>query len=95
MQRLASELEIDARLAMITKGLRNEILNGLKNISKQNALTIADYISAMITETNPSDNYRKDNIRLLYLFSKYNKNKPFRSINTRRSHFISESQTEA
>ena len=80
MQRLASELEIDARLAMITKGLRNEILNGLKNISKQNALTIADYISAMITETNPSDNYRKDNIRLLYLFSKYNKNKPFRSI---------------
>lgn len=34
----------------------------------------------MITETNPSDNYRKDNIRLLYSFSKSNRNKPFKSI---------------
>ena len=35
-----SELEIDARLAMITKGLRNEILNGLKNISNIKDLQI-------------------------------------------------------
>lgn len=35
-----SELEIDARLAMITKGLRNEILNGLKNISNIKYLQI-------------------------------------------------------
>ena len=34
----------------------------------------------MKTEINPSDNYRKDNIRILYTFSKYNKNKSFKTI---------------
>ena len=34
----------------------------------------------MKTETNPSDNYRKDNIRILYTFSKYNKNKSFKTV---------------
>lgn len=34
----------------------------------------------MITERNPSDSYKMGSIRLLYSFSKYNKNKPFRSI---------------
>ncbi len=76
----AEGIEIDAKLSMITKGLRREIYNGLRNISKENASVIADYISAIITETNPSDNYRKDIIRLLYSFSKKNKNKPFKSI---------------
>jgi integrase/recombinase XerD len=73
-------LEIDAKLSTITKGLHNEILNGLKNISKENSSIMVDYISTMVTETNPSDNYRRDNIRLLYLFLKYNKNKPFKSM---------------
>ena len=72
--------EIDSGLSAITKGLNNEILNSLRSISNENASIIIDYISAMITETNPADSYRKDNIRLLYSFSKYNKNKSFRSI---------------
>jgi integrase len=80
-------IEIDAKLFMITKGLRREIYNGLKNISNENASIIADYISAIITETNPSDNYRKDIIRFLYTFSKRNRNKPFKSI--RREEVIS------
>ncbi|MPZ07610.1 MAG: hypothetical protein GEU26_14540 [Nitrososphaeraceae archaeon] len=76
----AEALEIDARLSTITEGLHNEFFNGLKSISKENASVILDYISAMNTETNPSDNYRKDNVRLLYSFSKFNKDKPFKSI---------------
>jgi integrase/recombinase XerD len=74
------KLEIEAGLSAITKGLNNDILDGLMCISKKNASTIVDYISAMITETNPSDYYRKDTIRLLYSFSKYTKDKSFSSI---------------
>ncbi|MPZ07041.1 MAG: tyrosine-type recombinase/integrase [Nitrososphaeraceae archaeon] len=76
----AEALEIDARLSTITEGLHNEFFNGLKSVSKENAFVIVDYISAMYTETNPSNNYRKDNIRLLYSFSKFNKDKVFKSI---------------
>src|SRR5687767_138695 len=76
----AEALEIDARLSTITEGLHNEFFNGLKSVSKENASVIVDYISAMYTETNPSNNYRKDNIRLLYSFSKFNKDKAFKSI---------------
>jgi integrase len=76
----AEGIGIDAKLSIITKGLRREIYNGLKNISNENASVIADYMSAITTETNPSDNYRKDIIRLLYSFSKKNQNKPFKSI---------------
>jgi hypothetical protein len=73
-------LEIEAGLSAITKGLNNDILNGLRCIAKENAYTTVDYISTMITETNLSDSYRKDTIRLLYSFSKYIKDKSFRSI---------------
>jgi integrase/recombinase XerD len=80
LSRPTEELEIEAGVSTIAKGLNNDILNGLRCISKENASTIVNYISAMITETNPSDNYRKDTIRLLYSFSKYTKDKHFRSI---------------
>jgi integrase len=80
LRRPSEAFEIDSRLRSITEGLNNEILNGLRSLSNENAAIIVQYISAMITETNPSDNYRKDNIRFLYLFSRYNKNKPFRSM---------------
>ena len=38
---------------------------------------IINYINNMRTEVNLSDNYRKDIIKLLCIFSKFNKNKPF------------------
>ena len=51
------------------------------NISKENALIITDYIQAMRAETNLSDNYRRDVIKLLYVFCKYEKkDKPFRLV---------------
>lgn len=34
----------------------------------------------MKIEINLSENYRRDNIRFLHTFSKYNKNKPFQTI---------------
>lgn len=34
----------------------------------------------MKIEINLSENYRRDNIRFLHAFSKYNKNKPFQTI---------------
>ena len=64
----------------ITKGLRSEFSRGLHSISEENALVIVDYIQAMKTEIEPSDNYRKDSIKTLYTFSKYNNNKSFKHI---------------
>jgi integrase len=80
LRRPTERLEIEAELSTITKGLNNDILNGLRCISNENTSTIVGYILAMITETNASDNYRKDTIRLLCSFSKYTKDKSFRSI---------------
>jgi integrase len=52
----------------------------LQRISKNNASIIADYIISMQTETNPSDHYKKDTIKLLCKFSQRNNNKPFEQI---------------
>jgi hypothetical protein len=64
---------LDRKIEDVTAGLRPEsykILYKISYSSEENALTIVNYILAMKTEINPSDNYRKDNIKLLYIFSK-------------------------
>jgi hypothetical protein len=71
---------IDTKINQVIRGLSKEISNGLLSISKENSSVTVDYISAMNTEINLSDNYRKDNIRILYSFLRHIKNKPFRSI---------------
>lgn len=71
---------IDTKINQVIRGLSKEISNGLLSISKENSSVTVDYISAMNTEINLSDNYRKDNIRILYSFPRHIKNKPFRSI---------------
>ena len=71
---------LERKINDITIGLRSEFSRGLHSISEENALVIVDYIQAMKTEINPSDNYRKDSIKTLYTFSKYNNNKPFKHI---------------
>jgi hypothetical protein len=43
--------------------LSNRVLPGSRG--KENALTICDYMSALRSEINPSDNYRRDNIIML------------------------------
>lgn len=50
-----------------------------ENVSTKNAHTIAEYILAMNTENNLSDNYRATIIQLLSTLSKFHKNKNFPS----------------
>jgi hypothetical protein len=59
---------LDRKIEFVTADLRcqNELSNGLHSISTENALIISDYIIAMKTENNPSDNCRSNNIRILY-----------------------------
>ena len=71
---------LERKINDITIGLRSEFSRGLHSISEENAMVIVDYIQAMKTEINPSDNYRKDSIKTLYTFSKYNNNKSFKHI---------------
>ncbi len=74
---------LDRKIEDVTAGLRPSFSKALYEISsssEENALTIVNYILAMKTEINPSDNYRKDNIKLLYIFSKYSRNKSFKAI---------------
>jgi integrase len=48
--------------------------------SSENTLTICNYISALRSEINPSDGYRKNNILLLGTFSIFFKSKLFEDI---------------
>jgi superfamily I DNA and RNA helicase len=52
----------DRKVDLITSGLQpylNRFLKDENQISKENALTIYDYIMALKTEINLSDNYRR------------------------------------
>ena len=73
---------LDRKIEFVTADLCNqqELSNNLHRISSENALIISDYIIAMKTEINPSDNYRGGNIRILYMFSKYHQNKFFKTM---------------
>jgi hypothetical protein len=56
---------LDRKIEFVTAELRNhqELSKGLHEISAENALIISEYIMAMKTEMNLSDNYRRDNIK--------------------------------
>jgi integrase len=74
---------LDNKIEDVTAGLRPESSKALYEISswsEENALIIVNYILAMKTEINPSDNYRKNNISILYTFLKYSRNKSFKAI---------------
>ena len=71
---------LDRRIEVTAAGLPYSYAKQLYSISKDNAATIIDYIAAMNSEVNLSDNYRKDVIELLFRFSKYNDNKPFKDL---------------
>jgi len=73
---------LDRKIDFTTADLRSqqELSKGLHDVSPENALIISEYVMAMKTEINSSDNYRRDNIRILCTFSKYNKNKPFKAV---------------
>ena len=66
-----SSLCFDRKIEAATAGLPREYSKLLYRISNDNALKIANYIISLKTETNLSDNYRKDLIKLLSKFSMF------------------------
>ena len=64
-------LSFDREIETATSGLSPEYSKLLNKISKEDALTIANYIISMRTESNLSDNYRKNIIKVLSRFSTF------------------------
>jgi hypothetical protein len=49
---------IDKRINLITEGIESFMASNLRELPKDNALTIAEYIHSMKSEINLSDSYR-------------------------------------
>jgi len=76
---------IKRKIENATEGVSSNCFNHLFDMilpgSKENALTICDYMSSIKSEINPSDHYRKSTILLLCRLSIFFKNsKPFKEI---------------
>ena len=65
----------ERKIDLITEGIDRFFVSKLRGLSKDNALTIIDYILSMKNEINLSDNYRKLNIFALQSLSMFLKNK--------------------
>jgi len=73
-------LYLKRKIGNPTAGLKPACKKILKRVSRINAVIIADYITSMQTEMNPSDAYKKDTIVLLCKFSQINKDKIFKQM---------------
>ena len=73
------EALFDRKVDLVTSGLQPRFSKYLRDsslISEDNSLVICDYVLAMSTEINPSNNYRQTTIQLLIQLSKF-VSKPF------------------
>jgi hypothetical protein len=71
----------DQKLDIATEGLEPYYLEHLKTrLSKENALTIANYILSMKVETNLSVNHKRGIITSLKLLSEFLGSKPFKKM---------------
>jgi hypothetical protein len=61
----------DRKIDIATEGLELQYVNRLRTLQPENAMIVVNYIRAMRTEINLSDNYRKLNIFLLSDISKF------------------------
>jgi integrase/recombinase XerD len=69
------------KIELVTEGLHRFIYRELiEEVSKENAIIIAEYIIAQKTDINISDTHRKNIINSLTVFSKFLKNKHFKDI---------------
>ena len=71
---------LDRRIEETSTGLSASCAKHLRSISETNVITVIEYIAAMKSEVNLSDNYRKDLIELLCKFSRYCDNKTFKDL---------------
>ena len=69
---------LDRKIEETTTGLPSHCTKQLHSISKCNSAIIVEYITAMKSEVNLSDHYRRDVIVTLYRFSKFSNDKPFK-----------------
>jgi integrase len=65
----------DRKIDLITEGIVPYFASRLRELSKNNALTIIDYVLSMKNEINLSDGYRKLNIYVLHRISKFFNNR--------------------
>ncbi|HJR48306.1 MAG TPA: hypothetical protein VJ799_09160, partial [Nitrososphaeraceae archaeon] len=76
-----SDVLFDRKVDLITAGLQPHLNKYLKDeVSRENTSIICDYITAMKTEINLSDNYRTVSVRLLIQFSIFHNQKSFNLI---------------
>jgi integrase/recombinase XerD len=71
---------LDAKIDETAAGLSASYAKQLHSISGDSAATIIEYITAMKTEVNLADHYRKDLIEVLCRFTKHNNNRPFKDL---------------
>jgi integrase len=71
---------LDRKIEEATANIPLSFTKLLLSTGADNTATIVGYITAVKSEVNLSDSYRKDLIALLSRFSKYNDNKPFRDL---------------
>jgi hypothetical protein len=71
---------LDRKIEETAAGLPKYYTELLRFVAKDNAAIIVEYISAMKSEVNLSDNYRRDLIELLSRFSKYNNDRSFKEL---------------
>jgi hypothetical protein len=68
------EINFERRLEVVTDGLPGEFSGLLQDkITREDALTVMDYMISLNAEVNPSVNYRKDIIKCLTRFCHYYK----------------------
>ena len=71
-------INLEKKIDDITKSLDKAWSKNLREgLSSENAEVICNYIISMRTEINPSDNYRRDSIKMPYLLSRSLGSKPF------------------
>jgi hypothetical protein len=75
---LSSSPLLDRKIEETTTGLPAHCAKQLHSISDGNSAIIIEYITAMKSEVNLSDHYRRDVIVTLYRFSKFSSDKLFK-----------------
>jgi integrase len=69
--RYSTNILFETKIEAAVEGLSSQYAKYFSKISRDNALIIANYISSIRTEANPSDHYRVSIIKLLCAFSKF------------------------
>ncbi|MFZ0566799.1 MAG: hypothetical protein WAM22_02235, partial [Nitrososphaeraceae archaeon] len=70
----------DRKFDVIAEGIDPFVIKKLRKLSKENVITITNFLLAINTESNPSKGYRQQLLLRLCELSKFVNNKEFRQI---------------